>query len=347
MKRTLALLLCLLLPLPLAGCEPRLKRFEAQFLSLFDTVTTVVVYAHSEDEVRPYTQKLYDELKEYHQLYDIYNDYPGLNNLKTINDNAGVAPVKVDRRIIDLLTFAKDQYGKTYGKMNVALGAVLKIWHDYREAGINDPDGARLPALAALTAASAHTNIEDVVIDPAASTVYLKDPEMSLDVGSVAKGYAAERVAQDLEAAGLKYAMLSVGGNIRAIGAKDEAGTPFEAGVQDPDSREKVLLNVDLDGQSLVTSGDYERYYVVDGKRYHHLIDPETLFPTTYFRSVTILTRDSGLADALSTAVFNMPLDEGMRYVNGLPGVEALWVLPSGELRYSDHFRDSLHKDTK
>lgn len=343
-KRFFILSLLVLLVLPLCACQPENQRYEAEFLQLFDTVTKIVAYTPSKEEFTQYSQLFHDKLEEYHQLYDIYNDYEGIANIKTINDNAGIAPVKVDQRIIDLLLFSKQEYQKTNGQVNVAFGSVLKIWHDYRTAGLDDPEHAALPTMQELEAAAAHTNIDDVVIDEDAGTVYLRDPEMLLDVGAVAKGYAVEQVSQYLYEQGLTNALISVGGNVRAIGGKTSAGEPFRVGIQNPreDDTNSYLHVISLKDMSLVTSGDYERYYMVNGQRYHHIIDPETLFPAAYFTAVTIICHDSGLADALSTALFNMPLDEGMAYVESLDGVEALWVLPSGEMRYSTHFKDYI-----
>ncbi len=343
-RRILALLLILLLLTALTSCTRELHRYEAQFLLLFDTVTKMVAYSPSKELFSDYAQQLYDRVEVYHQLYDIYNDYAGINNIKTINDNAGVMPVMVDQKIIDLLLFSKEEYEKTNGRVNVAFGAVLKIWHDYRTAGLEDPENASLPPMEDLLAANAYTDIDDVVIDTEASTVYLKYPGMSLDVGAIAKGYALEQVARSLAADGLTNAMISLGGNVRAIGGKNAEGGPFQAGIQNPDdTAENVYLHImDLKDMSLVTSGNYERYYTVDGRRYHHIIDPQTLYPSVYFTAVTILTADSGVADALSTAVYNMPLEEGLAYVNALDGAEALWMLPSGELRCSDGFESYI-----
>ena len=139
MRRLLPLLLSVLL---LAGCaspaapeEEGAKRYEATFLTLFDTVTTVVGYAESEEDFQATAQSLHDALLEYHQLYDIYSDYDGVVNLKAVNDAAGGAPVVVDRKIIDLLLFCRDLCEGTGGQVNAALGGVLALWHDAREAG--------------------------------------------------------------------------------------------------------------------------------------------------------------------------------------------------------------------
>jgi len=353
MKKSIFVCLALILLLS-SGCQSTSKKkYEADFLQLFDTVTKIVGYADNKKEFTKQAEEIKTQLNVYHQLYDIYHDYKGINNIKTINDHAGKSPVIVDRKIIDLLLFAKEEDQKTNGACNIALGSVLTIWHQYREAGIDDPENAKLPSVDELLSASKHTDIQNVIIDEKASTVYLSDPLMSLDVGAVAKGYATERVARYMESIGVHSLLLSVGGNVRAIGGKitekNGKASPWNVGIQNPDSKvgEESLLYVNVTDESVVTSGIYERYYMVDGVRYHHIIDPKTLFPSAYFTAITILTHDSGLADALSTAVFNMPLDQGKAYIRSLPNTEALWVMPDGTIVYSDHFKEYIHSDSK
>lgn len=308
------------------------KRYEASFLELFDTMTTVVGYAESEEDFRADVEKIHTELLELHQLYDIYNNYEGINNIKTINDNAGVRPVTVDRRIIELLLFSKEAYELTGGRVNVAMGRVLSIWHAYRTAGVDDPEHARLPSQSDLESASLHTDIGSLVIDEDASTVYLSDPESMLDVGSIAKGYATEQVCRRARA-GL---LVSVGGNVRATGAKNSNGDPWIVGIQDPRGETGVYLHtVNVTNVSVVTSGSYQRYYTVDGKQYCHIIDSETLWPSDRYLSVTIITADSGLADVLSTALYTMSLDDGLALITSLDDTEASWVLPDGSVKYS------------
>lgn len=352
MKKTVSGLLCIIL-LFTSGCtgsrvpdSSSLTRYQAEFMSLFDTVTVIVGYSDSEENFKALAEEIRSLLEEYHKLYDIYHTYDGMNNIKTINDNAGVAPVPVDGRIIDLLKLARQQYNATGGAVNVAFGAVLKIWHDYRTAGLDDPENARLPPMEMLLEASQHTNIEDMIIDEQASTVYLKDPAMSLDVGAVAKGYATERVAAQLEARGVTSLLLSVGGNVRAVGEKpvpDSAGDRrWVIGIQNPDktSSQSELMQVQISDLAVISSGSYERYYTVDGARYSHIIDPETLMPAAYYSDVTIIAPDSGLSDVLSTAAFVKPPEESRRFIETLDGVEALWVMPDGSIAYSDGFRD-------
>lgn len=339
MKRILTLLLLLAL---LCGCtaspaEPAgdgLKRYQATFLTLFDTVTTIVGYAESEEAFTAAAQAIHDQLLEYHQLYDIYNEYEGLSNIKTINDRAWEQPVEVDQRIIDLLQFSKELYTQTGGRVNIAMGSVLRLWHDAREAGIQDPGAAALPDGEALELAAAHTDIDSIQIDPEQGTVFLSDPEVRLDVGAIAKGYAVEQVCRNAPS-GL---LISVGGNVRATGPKPENGQPWVVGVQDPDDSEQYLHTLYVKDRSVVTSGDYQRYFTVDGVAYHHIIDPDTLFPAGYWRAVTILCGDSGVADALSTALFTLPQEEGQALLDAF-GAEAMWMRPDGTILYSPGFQ--------
>ncbi len=299
-----------------SGVSADAQRYSTIFYDAFDTVTQVIAYCDSEEEFSRQMDALHADLLEYHRLYDIYNDYAGVVNVKTINDNAGVAPVQVDDKILGMLELARQMYDTTNGKLNIAMGSVLRIWHDYREAAeanTNEADN-KLPEQEALDAAARHCDISNLVIDENARTVYLSDPDMSLDVGSVGKGYAVEMVAQAAEARGLKSALISVGGNLRAIGTKPD-GSQWSGGVENPWNASDVytasssyVSGVNMSDMALVTSGNYQRYYVVDGVRYHHLIDPDTLWPARYFDSVSVLSPDSGAATASPPACSVCPL---------------------------------------
>ena len=316
------------------------KRYSTIFYDAFDTVTQVIAYCGSEEDFNAQMNALHEDLLTYHQLYDIYHDYDGVTNIKTINDNAGVAPVTVDDKILGMLELAQQMYDTTDGKLNIAMGSVLNIWHNYREAAAQTETDAdnTLPTQEELEAAAQHCDINNLVIDEEAKTVYLTDPEMSLDVGSVGKGYAVEMVAQAAQARGLTSALISVGGNLRAIGTKPD-GSQWSGGIENPWNASEVYTSsssyvaaINMSDLALVTSGDYQRYFVVDGVRYHHLIDPATLWPALYFDGVSVLTPDSGVADCLTTGLFCMPLEEGQALVESLDGVEALWCTTDGQI---------------
>lgn len=336
-------LFIVLLTVMFSGCAgrqlPKLNKFDTVYLDYFDTVTEITVYTETQQQFEQIARSFEDELRRYHQLYDIYHNYEGINNIKTINDNAGITPVVVDKDIIRLLQFAVGQYEQTGGKMNIAMGSVLSIWRNYREAGMMNLEGAQVPDLGQLMRANEHTDIDMLRIDAEKSAVYLPDREMQLDVGAIAKGYAVGQICEKMKQEGVTSALVSVGGNVQTIGLRGD-GTPWRVGVQNPDmdGGKAYLHALSLRDMALVTSGSYQRYYDVGGVRYHHIIDPDTLLPWNEYVSVTVLCSDSGVADALSTAVFNMPFQQGEKLIESLADTEAMWVYPDGTKKYSSGF---------
>lgn len=337
--------LCLVLSaLSLCACQKEPEKFNAYSFDYFDTVTTVSGYAESREAFDTVANDVLAQLHEYHRLFTIYHRFEGLENLCTVNElvDGQHRTVTVDERIIDMLLYAKQMHALTDGRVNIAMGSVLSIWHEYRTVGMQDPASAALPPMERLQAAAQHTDIDQLVIDEQNCTVTITDPQMTLDVGAIAKGYAMEMVARSLEEKGICGYVLNVGGNVRTVGTKAD-GTPWTVGLENPmDEGEDYLYYLGLAGQTLVTSGSYQRYYLVDGKRYHHIIHPETLMPAEGFVSVSVLTEHSGMADALSTALFCMSLEEGKALVETLPDTEVLWVLPDGAQHVTDGWNDYL-----
>jgi thiamine biosynthesis lipoprotein len=344
MKRFLSLFLalsCIVLSVvSFSSCDiqPK-KKFKAYYFDYFDTATTIVGWEKSQEDFDRTCEIIKSELEFYHKQYTIYNSYEGINNICALNKKEkGVhKELKVDESVIDLLLYCKELYSKTDGKLNVAMGSVLSIWHDYRNDGMNNPVDAKLPPMEKLEEASRHTSMDCIIIDAEKGTVFISDPEVRLDVGAVAKGWAAQRAAEHAPAGML----MSVGGNVCATGPKYQ-GTPWVIGVRDPaGAADDYLHTLYVSGGSVVTSGDYQRTYMVEGKLYHHIIDPDTLMPSEYWRSVTVVSPDSGLADALSTALFLLDREEGQRLLDAC-GAEAMWVDGAGNCYYSPAFRDII-----
>ena len=222
-----------------AGCgavggRKKQKPFDVQYLTYFDTVTSITIYAEDEEQFAKWEQLVHSELERYHQLYDIYHSYEGVNNIKVINDHAGISPVEVSEDILDLLEFSLKEYELTKGGVHVGMGSVLSIWHDYREMALGESKFPMVPSMDELESAAKHMNIQDIHLDRQAGTVFLADPEMRLDVGAVAKGYTAQRLADTLRKSGVTNALLSLGGNVVTIGARGD-GKPWRVGIQNPD----------------------------------------------------------------------------------------------------------------
>ena len=322
------------------SCSSGMKKYTAYSFDVFDTVTTVIGYANSKTEFDRISETIFRELEEYHRLFTIYEKDDVFSNLHTINSLIdGEHPaVSVDARIIDMLLYAKEMYDLTEGKVNIAMGSVLSIWHTYREEGLQSPEHAKLPSPQDLKDAAEHCRIEDVMIDEKNGIVQLADPGMTLDVGAIAKGYAVEMIAGKLEKSGVSGYIINVGGNVRTIGSKPD-GQAWMVGIENPQNTEEdYIAHCKLAGNSLVTSGSYQRYYTVNGRQYHHIIDPDTQMPSDAFISVSVLSKSASDGDALSTALFCMTIEKGLELVESLEGIEALWILADGTQKMSSGF---------
>lgn len=345
-KKQLALIsaLCLLLAIFVAlailfggdgrgSIQPRYKDFYGYFHNseVVPLQTRISDYSGgSEEDFLAVCDLAEQMLDRYHKLFDIYNTYEGIVNIKTLNDKAGEGPVKISAELFDFLEFSKEMYTLTGGEVNIAMGAVLSVWHDCREAGIKKPEAAALPDMALLNARAEHTDINKLVLDRENMTASLIDPEMSLDVGAVAKGYSVEKIAEAIKNTGRTSYVIDSGGNVRALGTKPD-GSSWKTGIKNPFGGEHIYVT-ELSDSAAVTSGNYETNYTVNGVNYHHIIDKDTLMPSSYFASVTIIAPHSGMADALSTALFNMTYDEGRALADSL-GIKAVWVSPDGNVK--------------
>lgn len=352
MKKYLSIVLAIIIVFICCSCSAdfnfaKYDRYQSGFLDLFDTYSTVIAYDKNEQVFDDHFKQFHDKLEEYDKLYSIYNSYDDMENLCSLNQKAKDGPVKVDSRIIDLLEYCKYVYDLTDQKTNVCFGSVLSIWHDSREHAADHPEDAKLPDMDMLKQASQHTDFNDLVIDKENSTVYYADPMLKLDVGAVAKGYAVREVCKWANENLWTSAAISIGGNVCTFGYKNDDGkTLWNIGVENPDtSSEDYLLNVSITDLSVVTSGDYQRYFVVGGKKYCHIINPDTLMPSEYFSSVSVICKDSALGDALSTALFNMPIEDGQKLVDSMDDVEAVWVDTEYNKIFSSNFEQYIAKE--
>lgn len=337
---------------PDGGNKP--QNWAMEYWGYFDTISRIYSYAgETEEQFIANCDEAASLLSEYNKLFDIYNAYEKddadkykdekdkyINNLYTLNKNAGGEPIELDKKLIEFLNYTKEIYTLTKGENNVMLGSVLKLWHDCRTAAEKDPNNARIPNMDDLVEASKHTSIDSLVIDTENNTAVITDPLASIDVGAIGKGYATEKVAQMLEAKGVNSYVLNIGGNIRIIGTKPD-GSGWVTGIKDPFNKDYgYCFYLMLSNISCVTSGVYERFFTVNGKQYHHIIDKDTLMPAEGFASISIITKDSGLADSLSTALFTMTFEEGYELINSLEGVEALWVFSDKTIKFTDGIKD-------
>ncbi len=344
MKKNLCLVLTVLLifSVMLCGCAENTKKnkYTTTTMDYFDTVITITGYENSKDAFDTTAGEIIAQFERYHKLYSIYDEFEGINNIHTINKivNGEHQTVTVDKAIIDMLLYSKEMFDKTNGVMNIAMGSVLSLWHQYRENGNKNPDTATLPPMDALKEAATHTDIAKMVIDKENNTVTLLDPEMTLDVGAIAKGYATRCVIDNLKERGITGYLLNVGGSVCTIGNRGD-GKKWTIGIENPENGDySAYLNIDT--KSVVTSGSYQRFYTVDGKKFHHIIHPSTLMPSDEYLSVSVICDDAALGDALSTALFCMNVDDGKTLINSLQNTEALWITNDGKKTSSNGWNE-------
>lgn len=334
MKRWIAVLLALVMLLSSMPGHAE-EKFSTLFFDYFDTVTSFMGYASSQAEFDQAVQLLEKEISYLHQLFDGYHLYGDMHNLRYVNENAALAPVQVDEPFFTLLSMCKEMYGQpAFSGVNIAMGSVLSLWHDARESGI-------LPDRNALEKAALHTDFSKVILDAENSTVYFEDPLLKLDLGAVAKGYAADRIRTVIEPV-LPSFLISLGGNVYAGEKPLDGRKKWGVSVQCPDGIPSIqpgsdILEVLYDTRmSFVTSGDYQRFMEVDGVRYHHIIDPVTLMPASHLRGVTIVCESGFMADYLSTLLFTLPYEEGFALIESIPDAGALFITSDGAVSMTD-----------
>ena len=246
------------------------------------------------------------------------------SGLTALNDHAGKGPCKVDPELFALIEKSLRQAHETDGAFDPTIGPLSRAWNFSGEEP-RLPDGSEI----ALLLPKVGWNL--VKLDTNAGTVELPVEGMALDLGGIAKGYALDRVRDVLKKYGINNALVNAGGDVLALGEK-EPGRPWRIGVQDPRVPTGIRAIVNLKDKLIVTSGDYERFFIKDGRRYHHILNPRTGFPAGELCSVTLI-RDLGpSADGLSLAVFVLGPEKGLKLVESLPGVEGLFIDVEGRV---------------
>ena len=333
MKKHLILYILLgILPLScLYGCA-KPETFSYTYSDIgFDTVITFKATC-TEKEYKNYETIVKETFKEYDTYFDQYTEYEGLNNVWYLNHHAYNNPVEVNDVLLDCI-----QASLTLNEMNanfdITYGSLLHIWHTYREQGTS------IPSQEEIQQAYPHAGKDKLVIK--GNTITYLDPAFKIDLGGIAKGYTCQKIKEKLNAEGLYNGFINAGGNIVLLGPKAD-GSDWAIGIQNPNGDSTGVYMTFKDECAIVTSGDYQRFYEVDDKRYHHIIDLKTGYPATYCRSVTIITNDSTLADFLSTALFCMSYEDGKAFIDSLDGVEAVWMIDKGKVSSPALTLDSL-----
>ncbi len=289
------------------------------------SLVTITVWTDDDRAADAAMPKAFAEFDRLDALLSVWK--PG-SDVVRINAAAGRAPVAVGRELIEVLSVARQVSEWTQGKFDVTFGALAEVWK------FDHDQDNRVPTRAEIETRLPHVDYTAVRIDDGASTVFLAREGVRVHLGGIGKGYAVERAVAILRAAGFSDFMVQAGGDLFVSG--QPGPTSWRLGIQDPrGAADDSFATIDLRDATLSTSGDYERYFVKDGRRYHHLIDPDLGEPAQGAVSVTIVAKSPTLADGLSTGVFLLGPDAGMALVERLPDVEAVIVTAAQEVKIS------------
>lgn len=354
MKKIFALIVLIVtLIIPQLGCQSQVNNQGIEKTSFhLDTICTITVYSMDgisdmtdEEQQKKVNSVITDAFKICDQYEKILSKTKEGSDIYAINHSGG-KPVEVNPETIEVL-LKGIEYGKlSEGSFDITIGCVSDLW-DFHDQDDEGNKVGTLPDAEALAEAVKHVNYENIEINE--NTVTLVDPEAEIDLGGIAKGYIADRVAEYLEEQGVTSAVISLGGNIVTIGEKgknleDGKGTEFSIGIKDPLSESGELLGiVSCKDKTVVTSGTYERYFEVDGKKYHHVLDPKTGYPIDNdLLSITIISEKgrSVDCDGLSTTCLSLGKDKALALVQSLDGVEAICVDNKGEVFLSSDALD-------
>jgi len=270
--------------------------------------------------------------QEIRRLENMLSTWIETSELSRVNQAAGREPVSVSAETFELLRRALEVAEYTEGRFNIAIGPAVRLW--------NIPEAPRIPSAMELEIAAQYVDYRRIHLDQTRRTVFLEKPGMRIDIGGIGKGFAAEKAAAVMRESGATGGLVAVAGDFRVFSRRAD-GTAWPLGIQHPREPGKVLAMLDVTDEAISTSGDYERYFLKDGVRYHHILDPQTLQPARLCQSVTIIAPDATTADALATGVFVMGPARGMALVERL-GLGAVIVDAQGMVIVSSRLRDHV-----
>ncbi|RTR38957.1 FAD:protein FMN transferase [Shewanella canadensis] len=310
-------------------------------LKYFGTSITIDVYDSKPEAAGPALCHALNVVQEYHYLASNYSTYPHVENIKSINNDPSHNH-KIDPKLTELIEAGLEWYRKSDGYFNIALSPVIDVWRKHRNAckgEIKEQNICTTPSLSELNEAAKYINIDEINLNTTGNTISMKTG-MSINLGGIAKGWMAEKVYEQLKSDGISSFMINAGGNIRHYGLHPD-GREFNTAIEDPLCKKydyqlpkcrefegqyhEVVHGIDL---TIVSSGNYLRYYRVKDQEYHHLIDPKTLRPKPKGISTSVVLDGQQIfADVISTTLFLMPLEQALEFTDRSDYLEAVWYL--------------------
>lgn len=330
-KNETYLLLVLLLCLMLSSCSPdRLSSYQKN-KALLDTYVTITVVADSQEAADKAIENAFDVIEKFGNLVNFFSDK---SELSAINRNAGIREVRVSPETLATIERAVFVSEKSGGAFDPTIGPEIKLWDFIKKIRPTDDEIKKnLPLV----------NYKNIIIDRGRSTVFLKKQDMLLDLGGIAKGYAADLAVQSLKQKGITSGLVAVAGDIKAFGLKPDK-KPWVVGIKNPRQKsidDEIIAKLSLSNKGISTSGDYERYFFIDGQRFHHLLVPATGQPAYSCQSVSVITDEGAINDAFSTALFILGPEKGLALAKEM-GMDAMIIDNQGTIHTTSGLQGKL-----
>ncbi len=295
--------------------------------SLMGTRITVLLWHEDTEQGEAAVRAAIDEIARIERLMSTYMED---SRISAINREAHLAPVPAGDELYGLIDRALKVSAMTGGRFDITYDSVGKHY-DFRER--------RKPDAGTIERELENIDYRFVTLDPEGKTVSFAQEGVRINLGGIAKGYAVERAANLLRERGIEHASVTAGGDTRLVG--DRRGRPWVAGIQDPRNEKDIaVVKLPLEDEAMSTSGDYERYFIDDEVRYHHIISPSTGRSASGVQSVTVVGPDATMTDALSTSVFVLGVEEGLALIEKIDGFDAIVIDDAREMHYSSGFGD-------
>ncbi len=295
------------------------------------TIVSITVSSDSEKKSKEAIDKAFNELNRLERLLNFYSED---SEISMINKYAGERPVKVSQDTFDIIQKAIYVSEQTEGMFDITVGPLVRVW---------DFQNALIPEDQIIKDRTKLIGYKNIILDKERSTVFLKKKGIEIDLGGIIKGYAADKAVDVLKKNGIKSGIVAVAGDIKTFGMRPD-NKPWRVGIQNPREKgynDEIIAVIDISDLAISTSGDYQKYFIKDGKRYHHLLNPRTGHPVNDFQSVTIITDDAALADAFATGIFILGQEKGINLLKRL-GLDGIIINIDGKIITTDGIKDKI-----
>jgi len=324
-------LIMLVLLTPSFSCSFGKDSVFKKTMPLMDTIVSITVIADSKDRAEKAIEKTFAEIGRFGDLINFYDDK---SELAEINRKAGIHSVKVSTETLDVIEKAVYTAEKSGGTFDPTIGPIVKLW---------DFLNKKKPTEIEIKHALPLVNYKDILIDRANATIFLRRKGMMIDLGGIAKGYAADLAVEALKKEGIRSGLVSIAGDIRTFGMKPDK-SPWTIGIKNPRQtaeKDEIIAKIRLSDNAISTAGDYERFFLLDGRRYHHLLDPKTGYPPELCRSVSVIAGKGVITDGFDNAVFILGPEKGMKLAKEM-GIDAMIIDSSGTIHMTDAIKEKI-----